>query len=75
MLYKVWDHVLLPRKATYNPKYDRDIWGVIKEIREWRYTSYLIWKTRYLEQMLREMGGTALHTKEFYSDKIKSWAK
>lgn len=61
--YKIWDMVMLPRHWNYNQRYDRDIWGRIKEIREWKFTSYLIGKTRYLEQLLRDMGWTALYHK------------
>jgi len=63
--YKLWDKVMLPRHWNYNPKFDRDIWWVIRDIRIWRHISYFIGKTRYLEEVLRDMWGTALYTKEY----------
>lgn len=62
--YNIWDKVLLPRFWNYNPKFDRDIWGVIKQVRYFRHISYLIWNSRYLEEVLRDIWWTALYGKE-----------
>jgi hypothetical protein len=58
--YKIWEIVLLPRYGNYNPKYDRDIQGKIKEIRKGRFISYLIWKSWYLEELLRPINSSTI---------------
>lgn len=63
--YKIWDPVMLPRFGNYNPKFDRDVYGYVKEIREWKRISYLVGNTRYLEEVLRDMWWTALYSNKY----------
>lgn len=58
--FKIGDTVMLPRFANYNPKYDRDRAGKIREVRQGRLTSYRIGKLRYLEAMLRPVNWNTL---------------